>query len=190
MSTINLKELGFTKEELQDRVIDRICQQVMSGVSYDEDGLPMERQSQFSRKLNERVAKQINDSIDKLAKKHVLPNVASYIEKLCLEETNKWGEKKGTKVTFIEYLVKRAEEYMQEQVNYEGKGKRADDYNFRGDQTRITFLVHDHLSNQIKIAMQDAMKVATSSIAIGIQETVKIKLAEVLGKLSVDVKTK
>lgn len=187
--SITIEQLGFTQEELQQRVIDQMCRQLLTQAGYDEDGNETTHQTTLDRSLRELVRKQIDETINALAEKHVLPNVTNFIETLTLQETNKWGEKTATPVTFIEYLTKRAEAYMQEMVNYEGKGKKENDYgSWSGTQTRITYLVHQHLHYSIDTAMKQAMKEANSAIAKGIQETVKLKLAEVSAAIEVGVK--
>ena len=61
-------------------------------------------------------------------------------------------------------------------------------YSWSARQTRITHLVHEHLQHEISVAMKDAIKAANSKIAEGIQETVKIKLAEITKSLKVQTK--
>lgn len=186
---MDLAELGFTKEELQQRVVDQIAAQVMVGTFSDEEGEEFKSDSAFAKTLDKHVKKKVDDTINALAEKHILPNVASYIENLTLQATNQWGEKRGTPVTFIEYLTQRAEAYMQEQVNFEGKTKGENDsYSWRGAQTRISHLINKHLHYSIENAMKDAMKIATSGIAKGIEETVRAKLAEVSQQLKTEVK--
>lgn len=188
--TIDLATLGFTNEELQERVIDRICEQLLTGIDSDPDsGDEYQVASTFRRGIDNRVKAKIEETINAIAEREVLPNVTTYIESLVLQETNSWGEKRGNPVTFREYLVQRAEAYMQEKVDFQGKSKaEAGGYSWNGTQTRITHLVHQHLHYSIESAMKDAMKAATGSIAIGITETVKTKLAEVSAKLKTEVK--
>ena len=190
--SFDIESLGFTKEELQERVIDRIVDSVMTSHSYDPDSdRDFKIESQFGRDLQKRIAQQINDTINALAEKHVLPNVASYIENLTLQQTNAWGEKQGTPGTFVEYLTKRAEEYMQEKVSHEGKSKsEANGYSWSGTQTRITFLIEKHLHYSIESAMKDALKVATGEVAKGIHETARLKLNEIAAGMKVSVTTK
>jgi hypothetical protein len=187
---ITLEALGFTKDELQERVIERLCRQIMSGVSLDEDGEEWETDSTFARKLNERVKEQVDASINAIAEKHILPNVAQFIEGLALQETNKWGEKKGAQVTFVEYLIQRAEHYMNEQVDFQGRAKGQDSYSWKGTQTRLTHLVHEHLHYSIETAMKQALNIANGAITKGIQETVRIKLDEVAKALKLECKTR
>lgn len=188
---IDLEAIGLTQEEVQQRVIERICSNLLTGESYDEDGTPFADDSELAKKLTAAVRKQVDDTINLLATKHVLPNVAQYIESLTMQATNQWGEKTGKKTTFIEYLAQRAEAYMQEQVDYNGKSKAEsrDGYSWKGTQTRITALVNEHLHYSIKTAMEYALKDANSKIAGGIMEAVKIKLNEVAALLRVEVKT-
>lgn len=187
---VTLESLGISKDAIEQKLIEHLAEQLLTEIVYDyDDEREYRAKSSLAKKLDALVKQHIDATINALAEKHVLPNVASYIESLTLQTTNQWGEKKGNPVTFIEYLTQRAEDYMQEKVNYEGKGKEeAGSYSWSGTQTRITHLVHKHLHHSIETAMKQAMQVATSGIATGLQETVKVKLAEVSQKLKVEVK--
>jgi hypothetical protein len=185
--SLDLTALGFTKEELQDRVIDQIVQSVMCGKWTDEDGEESLRDSRFKQELDKRIKTRIDDTINALAEKHVLPNVSQYIENLTIQQTNQYGERKGAPVTFIEYLVQRAKDYMQEEVNSSGKTRAEDSYGFTGKQTRITYLIHQHLHYSIETAMKNSMVLATGEIARGIHETARHKLNEIAASLKVSV---
>lgn len=187
--SFDIESLGFSKEELQERVVDRICSQLLESIGFDEDGDEFTVSSSFKRLIDQRIKQQIDETINAIAEKHILPNVTGYIEALTLQETNRWGEAKKEPVTFVEYLAGRAEAYLQEKVDFQGKAKEeSGGYSFNGAQTRITYLVNQHLQYSIETAMKGAMKIATSGIAKGIEETVKVKLAEVQEKLKVEVK--
>lgn len=190
--SIDLKSLGFTQEELQERVVDRIVESVMTDRVYNpDDDCEYERHSQFREDLKKRIKTRIDEKVDELAQKFVLPNVSEYIENLTLQQTNQWGEKKGQSITFVEYLVQRAEAYMQEQVDWHGKSKAQDGgYSWSGKQTRIAYLVHEHLHHNIETAMKDALKIATGEIARGLHETCRLKLNEIAAGMKVAVTTK
>ncbi len=190
MDLKSLEALGITADTLIDQIVNKCVEQLMTDVSFDEDGEEWRSRSRLAKQLDDRIKRQIDETVNALAERHILPNVAAYIENLTLQTTNQWGEKKGQKVTFIEYLTKRAEDYMQEKVNFEGKAKdQAGSYSWNGTQTRITHLVHQHLHYSIETAMKQALQVATSAIATGLQETCKTKLGEISEKLRVEVKT-
>lgn len=183
---MDLKELGFTKEQLQDRVVDQVARRLMESVSIDENGDDRGMgQSAFACKIEERVRTLLGKLIDTAFQKHVGPNVAKYVENLTMTETNRWGEKTGkSSVTFIEYLVARAEAYIVEEVNYQGKTQKEDSYSWKASHTRIAHMIHEHLHYSIAAAMKKALDTANGHIAAGIKKTVEIKLAEVLQEMS------
>lgn len=187
MSGIDLEALGFTKDELQERVIQRICDQLLERYVGDEEGSV---QTALAKRLEKRTLEQVERSISTMFEKHILPNVSTYVENLTLQETNKWGEKTGKSLTFIEYLIQRAEAYILEPVSYDGKPKSNDGYTWTAKQTRIAHLIHEHLHYSIANAMQKALESANSAIVGGIYETVKIKLADFAANLKVSVETK
>lgn len=195
MSELTLEALGITKEELQSRVIDRLVQHALndSYIDWDDDGEGSEvkRPSKFANKLRDEVQARVDAAVAEIAEKHILPNAAQYIENVTFQPTNRWGEKQEKAKTFREYLAERAENYLTEEVNYEGKSRaECGSYSFTKSQSRITHMVHKHLHYQIERIMTDAVKTANSAIAKGIQETVKIKLEEIVGGLKVAVTTK
>ncbi len=186
--SLTLESLGFSKEELQERVVDQLCASILSGKQYDEDGAEYYEDSQFKKKLEERLKAHMDATINAIAEKHLLPNITTYIENLCLQETNKWGEKTGQKLTFIEYLVARADAYIREDVNYQGKSKsEGDSYNWSKNTTRIAYLINSHLQYAIDRMTKEALVNANKSIVGGIEQAVKIQLEQVLGKLKVGV---
>lgn len=189
---LTLAELGLTKEELQKRVIDRIAEQLLGEKDFDGDGCEIISASSLKKSLEKIITTHIEQSIARVAEAHVLPNVSRYIEDLCLQETNKWGEKKGAALTFKEYLVQRADTYLREEVNYEGKSKieNGSNYSWSASQTRITHLVHKHLHNTIESAMKEAVKNVNSVVAGALAETCKIQLNNIANSLKVSVTQK
>lgn len=178
--TLNLEALGFDRDEIRDRVIEQIADRVIRGS--DES---------FDKTLDNRIHECATETINRLADEKVLPNVSKYIEDLVLQSTNEWGEKKGKPVSFVEYLVQRAEAYMQEKVSFEGKGKgEGNSYGWSGTQTRITYLINKHLHYSIATAVKDALSGINESLGRDLAETVKIKLREVTDSLKVEIKTR
>lgn len=185
-----LEELGLSQRELQDRVIEKLCEHLLRAEHYDEDGETWLHDSAFQRELDKRIKTRVEDTINAIAEKHILPNVSSYIENLTLQETNQWGEKKGEPVTFIEYLIERANNYMLEKVDHNGKAKAdSGGFSWSGKQTRITYMIHEHLQYSISTAMQQALKSANANIVKGLEKTCREKLAEIANQMKVTVKT-
>jgi hypothetical protein len=186
-----LKEIGITKEELQEKVIEKVVRCVLSRNSFDEDGNVEAISSDFSNRLNKLVQEKIQSTIDKIASKSVLPNVEKYIKDLKIQKTNHYGEAKAEPQTIVEYLIQTAENYMTEKVNYDGKTKsQSDSYSWKGEQTRVTHMVHQYLHYSIETAMKNALQNANSQIVKGLEETCKLKLSEISNQLQISVKTK
>jgi hypothetical protein len=187
---IDLKALGISKQEIEDRVVNAVSEAILSDVGYDGEGEETFGDSAFHKKTKELIQKRIDAAVFALAERHVLPNVTSHIENLVIQQTNTWGEKVGNPVTFIEYLTQRADAYMREEVNFEGKTKGQDSYQWRPAGTRIATMIDKHLQYSIESAMKKALENANSSIIGGINNAVKIKLAEVAKQFMVKVETK
>lgn len=192
-TALTLESLGLSQEEITTRVVDRMVDRLLTAYDYDEDGKEAPSgPTKFMTALQQQVKAKVDQAIEDIAAKNVLPNVAGYVETLCMQETNKWGEKTGKAQTFTEYLVARAEKYLTEEVNYEGQSQAEarDSYGWRKSQTRVSHLVHKHLQYSIDTAMKAALANANSAIVGGLEQAVKIKLNEVAAALKVEVKTK
>lgn len=186
-----LSSLGIGKEEVFNRVVEQIVDRVMHSYPVDYEGNEYKRSSRFYEELTKYAKQAIDKKVEQLGDQHVLPRVGSMIESLVLQETNKWGEKQGEPVTFIEYLVKRAEAFLTEEVNSDGKTqKQVDGYSWRVASTRVAFLVHQHMHFSIEQAMKAAVQNANDAIKDGLEKTVKLKLAEIAQSLRVNVQTK
>lgn len=189
--SFDLQALGITKEELQQRVIDRAVERIFETTGIDEDGDEFVETSPFAGRLEKAVKAAIDARVGEIAEKHVLPITGDLVENIVLQATNTWGEKVGKPQTFREYMIARAENYLTEKVDYNGKEKgEAGGFSWSGTQTRITHLVHQHFQYSIDSAMKAAVKNANDKIAEGIQEAVKIKLGEITQQLKVEIKTK
>ena len=193
---LTLESLGLTREELQERVIDTICTRML-GAELEfcgEDGNTEAtfQSSKLADALRKTIRRKIDEGIAQLAERYVIPNAAALIERVSLGQTNLYGEKIGETVPFKEYLVKRAEAYMTEKVDWNGKAK-SDHYSasdFRPAGTRVAHMIHEYLHHHIKTAMEEALQTANNAIAKGIEETVKLKLAEILESIKCKVEIK
>ena len=178
MTKDDLKNLGLTEKDVLDRLADKLCERYVS----DE----VEYKNQFERRIEDAVKKQVDKVLDSAMKKHILPAVTKMTEGICLEETNRWGEKRGTKLTFTEYLVKRVDSYIREEVDYSGKPKGTDSYSWKANGTRIAYMIHEHLQYHISRAMETALGDVNSSVRKGLEEAVKISLNNI--RVTVDTK--
>lgn len=186
---MDLEELGITKNELVERVIERCCDRILLEHRVNSDGDNWDYDSPIAVSLKKIFQAHVDAALAEVVDKYILPKAAQYIENVTLQMTNKWGEKRGEPLTFLEYLTQRAEAYLTEEVDYNGKTRGQDSCGWKADQTRIAFMVGKHLQYAIQTMMESAMKSANSAIVGGIEGAVKIKLAEVAEKLQVKVTT-
>ena len=185
---LDLDVLGITRDDLIQRVVDKITETVMSQ-EMREDGASYFANSDLAETLQSHVKEQVDTKVAELAEKFVLPDVGTLIENFTLQKTNEWGEKVGAKVSFIEYLVQRADAYIKEPVDYDGKVIERGGYG-KATQTRIAHMIDKHLHYSISQAMTKALADVTGNIAKGLEETVKIKLAEATASLKVSTTIK
>lgn len=190
MAELSIEALGISREEIIDRIVDRLAEKLLHEHVYGPEGEDYERPAPLARAIHDQVVAKMAEAVEKIAAKNILPNVETYVENLCLQETNKWGEKTGKKMTFVEYLVQRAEAWIIEPVDYQGKPKGTDSFSWRAQGTRIGHMIHEHLDHQIRTAISQALSDLNKSVAKGLHETVRMQLNDVLGKLKVEVKTR
>ena len=179
------EQIGMDQEELQERVVDGLVEKIIGGRDND---FP---HGEVMTEVNERITNAITARVEAVANEFVLPRIEALIEGFCLQRTNKWGEKIGEQMTFTEYLVNRAENYLIEDVNYEGKTKgESGGYSWSKSQSRVAHMIDKHLHYEIERAMKAAVNEANESIAEGLEKACVIKLGEIAEKLQVSVKTK
>lgn len=183
----DLKQIGLTNKKLQQQLVSHLGDRLLGESSVDGGYIS---ESDLSRDVRELIKTQIDETVRDLADEHILPNVTRLVEGAVLGKTNEWGEKKGKDFTFKEYLVDRADKYLAEKVDFQGKDEQeTGKYNFKGKQTRITYLINKHLHNSIETAMRQAIQNANDVLVGGLEETVKQKLQEISARLKVAVKT-
>lgn len=187
---MKLEDLGLTQEKVQELLIDKLASQAMMGTFLDEDGNPFDDDSQFSKKMYAHVKICVDRKIEALAEQHLLPGIKDRMDTLILAETNEWGEKKGKQFTFIEYMIARAEAYLNEIVDYEGKPRTDRSSYWNGKQSRLTHMVEKYLYSRIEDAMKSAVKIVNDQLGPALAKTAQERLASISTSLKVDIATK
>ncbi len=186
---IDLVALGLNQEQLQDLVASKVANALLAREEYGEDSREEVRSSRFFKAVNNLVRDEVDAAVRRMAETSILPMVGTHIEGVLLQETNNWGQAVGEPMTFLEYLTQRAEHYLTEPVDYEGKSQaESNGYSFKSTQSRIAHMVDRHLHYAIETAMKDALVTANSALAEGIEATVKMKLREISNSIKVVVK--
>jgi len=186
-----LKELGLTQEQMTEIIANKAVEQLLTASHHEDEGEEYWGSSEFRELMEKHITETIDAKVTAIAEKHVLPGVEKMIGNLTLQETNKWGEKRGESLTFIEYLIQRAEVYMKEEVDYKGRTKsQRGGCQWSSEGTRVAHMVHEHLRRSIESAMKEALSNANSTIVGGLEKAVKMKLDEIAKSLKVHVNMK
>lgn len=193
-----LAALGITRPELEDKLIQRLAELAFREVDFDspfnfnEDEPPSTpdeiRASAFRSRLLAAVKGRVDAAIDRIATEQVAPKVEQLVANLTIQRTNQFGEAKGEPSTFIEYLTSRADRWLLEEVDTNGRSQaecRSSGYSWQGKGTpRIVSLVDKHLQFSIQVMTDRALKDINSTIAGGLATAVKIALEDSVARLN------
>lgn len=182
-----IEAIGLTQEEIANRVIEKIAESIMSESGCDEDGNESRFRSTVARKLTERVTGAIDAAVSRIGAEVIAPNVEEMVRGLVIQKTNQWGEKRGEPVTFVQYLTQRADEYLREEVNRDGKSntESGDNYNWRASTTRVAWMIDKYLKYEIERFAQQSLATANAAIAEGIAAAVKGTMQKLINGVKV-----
>lgn len=178
MNIADLESLGFTKQQLFEKIVEQLVESISDPEKTD-----------FESRIQNQIKKHVDGQISKAIADQILPHVGRQVDEIVLQETNSWGEKTGQKCTFIEYLVKRTDHFIREEVNHSGKTRGEDSYSWTKHSTRIAFMIDNYLQYNIEKAMLEALGNVNSSVRKGLEEACKIALAGIKVTVNTQVKT-
>jgi len=188
MNIETLNALGLNAKQIENMIVERAVEALLSENGVDEWGDESERPSDLSSRVSKLVKDRIDAKVNELADAHLMPKIDAHIDSLILQETTTWGEKRGKPMTVIEYLIARAEAYMVEPVDHNGNAKGGDSYNWRQHSTRIVHAIEKHLQYQIDTAMKESLKVANTTMAKGLHEACRVAINDVAAKFAIVAK--
>jgi len=186
---MDASELGMTQEEMAERVIDRIAEKAMRtcGILYDPDD---EESTEVDTRLAQRLDAAINARIDADVKVAAAKVFMPAVETRVFQTTNMWGESTGDVATFTEHIIAKANAYMAEKVDKNGKAKKkGDSYQWIGIRTRLEDAIHRLLHDPLKEAMSIVVKTNAAAFLESVQKVAKDSLAQTNLKISTTVKT-
>ena len=144
MDIKTLESLGINPETLGERIVDQAVEVLLSTTGFDPDNEEETRyESRFKKAIETRIQQAVDQKIADLAARHLIPRVGELIEAANMRQTNRYGEPTTPPMTFKEYIAARAETYMSEDVDSNGKSKSesGDSYNWRSCGPRLTVLM-------------------------------------------------
>jgi len=188
MDIATLEALGINKEDLVERIIDQAVNSLLSSTGFNPDTEEETRyESRFKKEIEARVQKSVDAKIAALAEVHVLPRVGEMIENANMVKTNQYGEAKTPPMTFKEYIAHRAEVYMSEDTDMNGKSKEEGDYNWRSYGPRLTVLMRKYIKDTLEAHAKAAVTDVNKVIADNITKAAKDAIAAVAANIKVAV---
>lgn len=194
MDIKTLEALGISAEALGDRIVDQAVETLLSATGFDPDTEQESRyETRFKKEIEARIKKAVDEKIAALADVHLVPKVGELIDTADLRKTNQYGEAKSPSMTFKEYLAHRAETYMTEDVDYNGKS-RADlaarnesEYNWRASGPRLTVLMKMYIKEAMEKAAKEAVTDVNKVIAKNVEKAARDAIASAASALKVAI---
>lgn len=182
-----LEALGFSKEEVFQRVVDTIVRDLTKQSYSDEDGdHSYYGESEFSEGIRKAALERIDAEVAKTASEFVEPRIGDILTNLTFQKTNGWGEAKTEPLTLREFLVERASAYMTEEVDSDGKTRKESSSSFWSKKgTRAAHMVDKYLHYHIDEQMKKAFGDLNSQVAKGLNAAVCDSISGILAKLKV-----
>ena len=174
---ITLEQLGLSKEEITDRAVEECIRQLLRRTIADEDGEPIHIASEFTQEIEKRVSDRLDKAFDKLVSTTLLGNAEEYLRAFEFQPTDNYGREKGEKVGLMEYLVKRCDLYMTERVDYFGKDKSQGDYNWRGKQPRIVWVIDKIIESRLEGEIKRSITKIKETLGKGLSEMLQESLS-------------
>ena len=117
--------------------------------------------------------------------------VGELIEKDDFQQTNGYGEPKGPKVTFREYIVSLAEKYMSEDVDHNGRSRQesGNSYNWSKDGPRLMVLMKMYIRETMEKAAKSAVNDVNKEIAKSISNAAVEAIQKTVTAIEVRVKS-
>ena len=188
MDINTLKALGISPEELGSRIVDQAVETLLNTTGFNPDTEEETRyESRFKREIEARVKQAVDDKIAALAAVHLVPRVGEMIESANMQKTNGYGEPKGEPMTFKEYSARRAEAYMAEDVDINGRTKSEGGYDWRISGQRLTVLMRNYIRDTLEAAAKAAVNDVNKVIADNIGKAAKQAIAQAGAAIKVSV---
>lgn len=163
MTTEQLQQLGITKEEILERITDRILS----------DGMGEEGFEHAKREI----VKGYKEGIEK-AINHVISKECAEALTMEFQPVNMWGEKTGQPTTVRDLFVKKCQDWWTQKVDGAGN-PTTDSY---GRKTMVQFQVEKAVAeianNEMKAAMQSVVADAKAALANSIGNYVRDHVAK------------
>ena len=191
MDIKTLEALGVSAEDLAERIIDKAVNALLYSTGFDPDTEEyVTYENKFKKAIEAKIQQTVDAKIAAIADVHIIPRVGELIGSANMVQTNKWGEAKTPPMSFKEYIAHRADAYMCEEVDINGKSKaESDSYNWRSCGPRLTVLMRNYIKDSMETAAKSAVNDINKVIAKNIEKASKDAIAATVANLKVSIAT-
>jgi len=168
-----LNELKLTREELINKLIDRIVE----SMNYDE-------REYIFEKSKEEALKYVNDECSRLAEQAFSDKIGSYIDEILIMKTNGFGEPKTIeKKTLIEYTTEFIENYLMQDVDWDGKEAK------HSGRKRLQYMLDQKTKKDIDEAVRKVIHESNKLYADMIKESILSVIGQIQKRPAVIVRS-
>ena len=191
MDIKTLEALGVSAECLSERIVDQAVQALLYSTGFNPDTEEeVTYQNKFKKAIEVKIQQTVDAKIASIADIHVIPRVGELIESANMVQTNKWGESKSPPMSFKEYIAHRADAYMCEEVDINGRSKgESDGYTWRSCGPRLSVLMRRYIKDSMEVAAKSAVNDINKVIANNIEKASKDAIAATVANLKVSIAT-
>ena len=194
MDIKTLEALGVSAEDLAERIVDQAVHSLLYSTGFNQETEEeVTYENKFKRAIEAKIQQTVDTKISAIAEEHILPRVGEMIEKADMRKTNRYGEPQTPSLTFKEYIAHRAESYMTEDVDYQGKSKadledkKESTYNWRSCGPRLTVLMRNYIRDSLEASAKAAVSDVNKAIANNIEKAAKEAIAVTAANIKVSV---
>lgn len=177
MPNLTCEDFGLKKEEMAERLIKEMANRLLEdGEEFeeeDEDGYAYRRRDTVFEALNKKIQDTIHAEVYALFDKEILPKVDDMLKNLMVPHTNRYGEKKEPDQTLLEYVARVADNYLNEQVDHNGKTQAQESYSWRASSTRLMYAVNEHLQYTLSSLVKEQASTIQGEFATQVMEATK-----------------
>ncbi len=192
MDIKTLEALGLNVESLGDKIIEQAVYQLLNYSGFDPDSdIETRYESRFKKEIGERIQRAVDTKIAALAAEHLLPRVGELIESADMRKTNTWGEPTSPPMTFKQYLGHRAEAYMTEEVDCNGKSKEeaSGGYGWTKSGPRLTVLMKLYIKESMEKAARAAVNDVNKALAKSLETAARDAIHATAANLKIAIST-
>jgi len=179
---MDLKELGFTQEELQQKVVETIVHDLMKQKNYDYDeDCACLGDSAFSRKLSSMMDDKIEESMRAMFEQKASGEIKVMIDEFIINHTDKCGEKINESESLSQFIVKKAESILNERVKF--NGVKSDSYNSRDTTTRLEYMFNKAFDGKVSKLIDESVDHIKQTIENSLEESIQQRISTAFTKM-------